>query len=337
MRDPSVPRSAASARDLLELARAHGVEDEVALRGTSLTAAHFADPIAEIPGVAELRMIANVQAALPAVHDLGLQAGGRCRPDAVGMPGLLLLCSGSAGDALAAAARYQDLCYGIPRARVRRGSSVTTIEFALDGFPTELHAYLVDHACATLHAFSAPLGVKTPARRVELSQPRPRHAHRYERLFGTPAEFSRPVDRVTYDNSVLAQPMPQANTVVVPQLHGHCADLLKRRHAHVGAAGRVRAVLEQATGPPPPLPKVAEELRMSPRTVRRALTAEGTSFRALDAEVRMVRAMRDLDSPGMSIDATARQLGYATTSAFVQAFKRWTGHTPGGYRRRTRP
>lgn len=337
MRDPSVPRSAASARDLLEVARAHGVEDRVALRGTSLTAAHFTDPIAEIPGVSELRLIANVRAALPAVHDLGLQAGARCRPDAVGLAGLLLMCSSSAGDALAAAARYQDLCYGIPRTRVRRRHSVTTIEFALDEFPRELHAYLVDHAFATLHAFSAPLGLKVPARRVELSQPRPRHAHRYEKLFGIPAEFSRPVDRVTYDNSVLEQPMPQANTVVVPQLHGHCADMLKTRHAHVGTAGRVRAVLEQATGPPPPLPQVAEELRMSPRTVRRALTAEGTSFRALDAELRMIRAMRSLDSPGRSIDATARELGYATTSAFVHAFKRWTGHTPGGYRRRTRP
>lgn len=334
MRDPSVPRSAASARDLLEVARAYGVEDRVALRGTSLTAGHFEDPLAEIPGVAELRLIANVRAALPSVHDLGLRAGARCRPDVVGLPGLLMLCSGSVGDALAAAARYQDLCYGIPRARVRRERSVTSIEFALEDFTPDLHAYLVDHAFATLHAFSATLGLKVPARRVELSQPRPQHARRYERLFGAPAEFSRPLDRLTYDDAVLEQPMPQANTVVVPQLSSQCANLLETRHAHVGTAGQVRAILEQTDGPLPPLPRVAKELGMSPRTVRRALTAEGASFRALDAEVRAIRAIRSLGSSGTSVEATARELGYATTSAFIQAFKRWTGRTPADYRRR---
>jgi AraC-like DNA-binding protein len=35
----------------------------------------------------------------------------------------------------------------------------------------------------------------------------------------------------------------------------------------------------------------------------------------------------------MTLDQIAERLGYADTSTFIAAFKRWKGVAPGGYRR----
>ncbi|WP_157683247.1 helix-turn-helix domain-containing protein [Microlunatus soli] len=67
--------------------------------------------------------------------------------------------------------------------------------------------------------------------------------------------------------------------------------------------------------------------------LRRALAADGTGFRQMAAELIVAQAMDRLEGPGGAIEATARQLGYATPSGFVQAFRRWTGQTPGEFRR----
>jgi AraC-like DNA-binding protein len=39
-----------------------------------------------------------------------------------------------------------------------------------------------------------------------------------------------------------------------------------------------------------------------------------------------------LTSAGLTVEQTARQLGYADTSSFVHAYRRWTGTTPGQLR-----
>jgi len=36
---------------------------------------------------------------------------------------------------------------------------------------------------------------------------------------------------------------------------------------------------------------------------------------------------------GVTVDETAERLGYAETSSFIAAFKRWKGVSPGSYKR----
>ena len=78
---------------------------------------------------------------------------------------------------------------------------------------------------------------------------------------------------------------------------------------------------------------IADELHLDPRTLRRKLTDEGTSFRELIAVVRRDRAEQMLVT-NVPIETIARQLGYAETASFTHAFTRWTGLSPSGFRRR---
>jgi AraC-like DNA-binding protein len=71
---------------------------------------------------------------------------------------------------------------------------------------------------------------------------------------------------------------------------------------------------------------------MSVRTMRRALAAEGTSYRALLEQLRREAAARHL-SDGRSVAEVAFLLGFKEVSAFHHAFRAWTGTTPLQFRR----
>jgi AraC-like DNA-binding protein len=73
----------------------------------------------------------------------------------------------------------------------------------------------------------------------------------------------------------------------------------------------------------PSAEQIADELGVDVRTLRRHLVAEGTSFQELRDEVR-----EQLGDLGLSVTEVARRLGYAETSAFSHAFKRWRGVSP---------
>jgi AraC-like DNA-binding protein len=78
---------------------------------------------------------------------------------------------------------------------------------------------------------------------------------------------------------------------------------------------------------------VARQLVMSPRTLRRRLEAEGTSYRALVDEVRQALAEEMLATGALTVEDVAIRLGYAEASSFIYAFKRWKGTTPAAYAR----
>lgn len=80
------------------------------------------------------------------------------------------------------------------------------------------------------------------------------------------------------------------------------------------------------------MPDVAEHLGTTPRTLRRALAAEGASFEALKDRVRYAMAREVLALTTLPIGDIALTLDFATPSAFVRAFRRWAGQTPSAFR-----
>ena len=71
---------------------------------------------------------------------------------------------------------------------------------------------------------------------------------------------------------------------------------------------------------------------MQPRTLNRRLQIEDTSFRELLNRPRYDVALTRLAGTGIGITDLALVLGYADTSAFAHAFRRWAGTTPSQWR-----
>jgi AraC-like DNA-binding protein len=74
---------------------------------------------------------------------------------------------------------------------------------------------------------------------------------------------------------------------------------------------------------------------VSERTLRRQFSAAtGMTWREYLLESRLLRSMALLAEPGPTVLDVATRVGFDSVSAFTRAFRRSTGETPTGYRRR---
>jgi AraC-like DNA-binding protein len=103
---------------------------------------------------------------------------------------------------------------------------------------------------------------------------------------------------------------------------------------------RVRTIAERLIADPSDqreLAAWADHVHAGVRTLARLFVGEtGFSFARWRTQVR-VRAAVQLLAGGTAVDTVARAVGYRKTSAFINAFRRVTGQTPGTYVRPNRP
>lgn len=83
----------------------------------------------------------------------------------------------------------------------------------------------------------------------------------------------------------------------------------------------------------PSLARMAASLCMSPRTLKRRLRAHGVRFRQLLDGVRFRESAQLLEQSDLTVEQIALRLGYSSPANFSRAFRRWSGHAPGAYRR----
>ncbi|MEW1721467.1 AraC family transcriptional regulator [Streptomyces sp. NPDC093109] len=97
---------------------------------------------------------------------------------------------------------------------------------------------------------------------------------------------------------------------------------------------RVRAITERLIADPSDQRELgawADHVHAGVRTLSRLFLSEtGLSFARWRTQVR-IRAAIQLLADGASVNTTARAVGYRKPSAFINAFRRVTGHTPGTY------
>jgi AraC-like DNA-binding protein len=76
------------------------------------------------------------------------------------------------------------------------------------------------------------------------------------------------------------------------------------------------------------MPSVARALGVSPRSLRRRLSEEGTLYNAVVDRALSSLAIRLLVDEHRSIQEVSHELHFSDASTFCRAFKRWTGATP---------
>jgi AraC-like DNA-binding protein len=79
---------------------------------------------------------------------------------------------------------------------------------------------------------------------------------------------------------------------------------------------------------------VAKRLGLSERTLARKLASVGLTYSEALEQLRRVLARRYLAEDDLSVSRVAWLLGFREVSAFTNAFRRWTGHTPTAERNR---
>ncbi|MNZ79006.1 HTH-type transcriptional regulator VirS [compost metagenome] len=111
------------------------------------------------------------------------------------------------------------------------------------------------------------------------------------------------------------------------------ANILVKYRDPDSLARRIKATLRRLpAGEWPETEALAQQLCISASTLRRRLAEEGTTYQALKDSVRKELAITWLAEAEVGFAEIAARLGFADTSSFYKAFRKWTGSNPGHYR-----
>jgi AraC-like DNA-binding protein len=168
-------------------------------------------------------------------------------------------------------------------------------------------------------------GHSCPPLLARFSYPQPVHANIYSEYLGCPCEFGAEQCELIYDSAILEQKPQLAHTHSAALLQETCDRLIGQAKTSVGASGEVYQVLMGKPGEFPDMETVSAALKMTSRTLRRRLEAEGTSFLAILDDVRCSLATEYLKTTKMTTEDVAMLLGFSDTANFRRALKRWTG------------
>lgn len=221
-------------------------------------------------------------------------------------------------------ARYAPLASDTDAVRLLDDENGVGIELSVDA-PAELARYVVEHygvmSMAQLRRGTGQPVIPTLAR---FSHSRPSYYKQYAQWFGERVEFDCPINAFYFPAESVKLPMQTRHHGMLELL---TEELDRRIAAHRHFTGWSAQIAEGvrralAKGETPNLVTLSEALYQTPRTVRRRLQEENTTFRQLLDQVRSELELH-LQMQGESLAAIAVQLGYSDTAAYLHARSRW--------------
>jgi AraC-like DNA-binding protein len=187
-----------------------------------------------------------------------------------------------------------------------------------------------------LHGVSCWLvGRRIPILRAQFSYAEPAHSAEYRLMYSTSLSFRAPHTAIVFDASYLALPVVQNERTVKEFLRTAPENILVKYKNGSSLGARIRRRLRQSLpGDLPEFEALAAELSMTPATLRRRLHEDGTSYQLIKDQLRRDIAISHLSHSKRSSLDIGLELGFSERSAFHRAFKKWTGASPGEFRRR---
>lgn len=227
---------------------------------------------------------------------------------------------------------------GTPPITITIGPETTSITLDTGALNDPDHL-LADALLAIAHRFMGwSIGRRVPLRLVELPYPEPNGLDHYGLLFGAPLRFDADAASLRFDSEILTAPIMRDEDDLAAYLKNSPAGLLEHRDYATSLPDQVRRILEQGLkGTWPRGDDIAARLAMSPQTMRRKLGEHHTSMREIKDEILRDTAIASLARGQESVEELSQRLGFSERSAFTRAFRRWTGSTPGVYRRSIEP
>lgn len=163
---------------------------------------------------------------------------------------------------------------------------------------------------------------------------KPSHSSEHSRLFRSPIEYSNGKSAIAFPKELLRLPVCQNKESLNTFLKGAPGNLMVIPNNEDTLTNQIRRVLTHSLhSDPPSLEQIAGELCATTQTIRRKLKKENTSYQEIKDQLRQDSAINLLCNSDLPINEIALQLGFSEPSTFHRAFKKWTGTTPGTYRR----
>ena len=320
---------------LIEIAKEIGIPANQILRGTGLDLKMLEDAKTRT-SVDQYVVACNNAMKLCDDPRLPFRVGNNIHLSAYGLYGFALLCSPTVRDGFNLAVRYHGLATPIfsidwrarddhfiwlfpNEFRVRYSGAVKQFLLA------QQLAQHITHIQDIARSDRKPLLIK-------IAHAPPPSAALYEEQLGCPIQFSTQATEIHYDQSLLDDRPPLTNPVTLAMLRESCENLIGRIGDESSTTGLVTQLIMERPGQFPTMEAVADNLHLTPRTLRRRLADEGTTFSNVFDDVRRDLAEKYLSAGDFTVEDIAELLGFTDASNFRHSFKRWTGIVPSEFR-----
>ena len=317
------------------LLRQLGVQPAPVLRKVALTADALADREAQIPYASAVSLLAECARATGCEH-FGLLAGSQWRLDHLGLPGEIARSSTTIGQAIEqfTTMHWMNTTGGV--AFLNRDDATTGFGYAIfePGTPegtSQIYDIVMAIGVGMLRQLSG--NAHWQPRDVQISHARPADIAPYRRFFRAPLCFDAEASMIRFPSSFESSPVRGADEGRRRALEARLSalgqeTLLPRLHRMV----RVALLFGLTSGD-----DVAAAMGLHRRTFNRRLEECGTTFRDALEAVRFEAARQLLRDTDLAVGEIGAALGYAESSPFVRAFRRWSGDSPNAWRLQMKP
>ncbi|MHC6226456.1 AraC family transcriptional regulator [Pseudomonas sp. X10] len=176
-------------------------------------------------------------------------------------------------------------------------------------------------------------GRRIPILAIELRCAEPPFCDDYRVMFSENLQFDRPRTRMIIAADNLDLPLKRTAEELERFLAEAPGNILVKYRDPASLARRIRQDLRQLDpGQWPDADSLARHLCLSASTLRRRLAEEGQTYQGLKDSVRRELAIAWLAEEALSFVEIAERLGFADSSSFYKAFRKWFGCNPGHYR-----
>ncbi len=329
---------------LLEAAEARGITAPELARAADLPAQALS-PLPDSLAASDYVRLLAVGSTLANDPHFGLHVGERVKLGTYSVYGLILLSCRDFGQAFQQTLRYEQLAHDLGRSALHVEDGLAHYDW--NSHYPDANRHLVESVFSGIRVFGNWLaGTTLPPAQLSFRHGGTSDPAEYERIFGVVPQFGASANRASFDAAMLAWPVPNADIGLYPVLQQHAEQLLQSRSGtttggHAGrsdSAGIVNevhaAIVRNLAHDRVRVASIAEQLKLSPRTLQRKLAEAGATFQQVLDQARFALAQDYLRQPGLSLVDIAFLLGFQDQSAFNHAFKEWSGMNPGAWRER---
>jgi AraC-like DNA-binding protein len=328
---PLVPARAmlrsTKARYYVAAMRERGFADSAVLAGSGISPGQLEDSslLIEEPGLE--RIVGNM-IRLTGNPALGFDTGEAEQPSDLGIVAHAMMSSRTLRQAVSLWMRYSNLVGMLVHLSLHEDDNAWRIAIGANDIDPAVYRFCVEE----IMVVGLRLGEVMSRKRFNVtdccvSYGAPAHADRYRQFLGCCVRFGAGRTELTIAAPLLDMTLngndPEFNEICLR----HCGQIMRQIASRSPAVARLRSLFLGRPGAIPSLEEASSLLNMSPRSLRRHLAQEGTSYRLLVDEFRRDLAREYLQSEQITAKEVAYLLGFRSTDAFRRAFKVWTGKT----------
>jgi AraC-like DNA-binding protein len=307
---------------LLELLKSKGLSPNDVLTGSHILEAQFKDHEASISFSQFNRVIENAL-TISQLPELGLQFGKQLNLTAHGDMGIAMMSSETIQQALETGVQYLAIRNPLIHLSYHLEKNRVSLQVMLDFATGAVKRFLLDMTMASIHCIRTfLLGDAAGPFEVSFNYPRPEKIKPYEAFFHHQLNFDATSSAYSFPQTELQIKLPLADPLTREIAEKRCKIKLSALSTHQDLSSKVKQLLLSRPGYFPNLDEIAAKLFVSPRTLRRHLSEENTSFQEIVNALRQELAEDYLRSTSLSISEISDLLNYSDPSNFANAFKK---------------